>query len=300
MTGGSINILNGILSVSNGPMSNFLTASAGKVNIVNPPYLGGVSTLVSSSGNAAVTQVGVSNNVPLMNSTAPQTFNGPISAPVLSSTGTITLTSKVEPLTLFPSYGSANNFRFGLGLNCTFDGTNWVFQGDGANNGGACLTTTAVGNLEVYPLTTSGGTTRTVAPSDLASNLTAVFSSTSETFNRPVLMAGTAPTVTGGSALGTNPAVSLATGSTTNKGQLVVTTGTAPASNGMVATITFPQSLPNALFCSIDPGNAATANLALNAAPYISSDPSNKNFAIHGNSATLAANTLYRWQYTCF
>jgi hypothetical protein len=301
MTGGAFNVMNGVLSVSNGPIANFLTATAGKVNIINPPYLGGVTSLVNNLG-AAVNQVGVQANVPLMTTTNPQIFNGPISAPALSSTGTIAVSSTVAPLTLFPSYGSANNYRFGLGLNCTFDTSlqKWVAYGDGTNNGGACLTTTAVGNLEVYPLASTGGSTHNLSTSDLASSLTAVFSSTSETFNRPVLIAGTAPTITPGSALGTNPLVGLASGSTTNKGQLVVTTGTAPASNGMVATINFPQSLPSSLFCSINPGNTATANLAINAAPYISSDPSNKNFAIHGNTTALAANTSYRWQYRCF
>jgi hypothetical protein len=302
MTGGMLNLMNGVLSVDGNPIDYFLAANAGKVNIVNPPYLGGVSNLVKKSGNVKVTQVGDLTGIPTLTTSAPQVFNGPITSPVLSSSGAFTVTSKVEPLTLFPSYGSANNYRFGLGLNCTFDTSlgKWVAYGDGANNGGACLTTTAVGNLEIYPLATSGGSTRNWSPSELSSNLTAVFSATAETFNRPVLMAGSAPTVAPGSALGSNPAVSLAVGSTTNKGQLVVTTGSAPASNGMVATITFPQSLPNPLFCSIDAGNSATANLALNAAPYISSDPSNKNFAIHGNMTPLAANTSYRWQYTCF
>jgi hypothetical protein len=300
VTGGSLTVMNGIVSVSNGPMNHLISASAGKVRVVNSPYLGGVSTLITSSGNAAVTVLGSDNSMASMTTSDAQAFAGPISAPSLSSSGPIKVTSKSEPVTLFPSYGAADNYEFGLGLNCTFDGSRWVSSGDGANNGGTCITATSLGNLEIYPLASSGGSQKTYSTADLSNHLTAVFSSSGETFNRPVLIAGSSPSVSAGSAAGKSPSVSLAHGSTTNKGQLLVETGSAPASNGILANVNFPSSLPNSMFCSIGAGNAATASLSANAVPYISSDPSNKGFTVHGNTTSLSAKTVYRWQYTCF
>ncbi|MBI4478492.1 MAG: hypothetical protein HY651_00550 [Acidobacteria bacterium] len=93
------------------------------------------------------------------------TTSGPATA--LDVAGTIrAILSSTAPYGsyLIPTAGSANGFRFGLGNNVYFDGTNWKMKYDGANNGGAAiLTDIGQGDLEFFAVAPSGTTDQSLS-----------------------------------------------------------------------------------------------------------------------------------------
>ena len=72
---------------------------------------------------------------------------------------------------LFGNPGLAGNYLFGLGINFSFDGTNYRTAGDGSNNGaGAVLMDYASGTMEFFAFPSTGGTSQTIAPGALVPN----------------------------------------------------------------------------------------------------------------------------------
>ncbi len=69
---------------------------------------------------------------------------------------------------LFPAVGSSNSWYEGLGFNAYFDGSNWVTEGDGANNGGSLLTSSTAGGFSFFSMPSTGGAAQTIANASLA------------------------------------------------------------------------------------------------------------------------------------
>jgi len=110
---------------------------------------------------------------------------------------------------------------------------------------------------------------------------------------------GLAPAIAAGTAAGTGPTLIL-DGSDLS-GRISVTTGSAPASSAIVATVTFATAFgaaPKAVI--LTPANSATAALSGAAAPWIdlASDISTSMFRFRVSTA-LAATTAFQWYYIC-
>lgn len=104
-----------------------------------------------------------------------------------------------------------------------------------------------------------------------------------------------APTIAAGAGAGTGPTVAIAG---TDQGfRVILTTGTTPAANGTIATITFGASwLVGAPATTWSPGNAATASLAAAAQPFVSAI-STTAITFTANTTALAASTQYIWRF---
>jgi hypothetical protein len=104
---------------------------------------------------------------------------------------------------------------------------------------------------------------------------------------------GITPTLTAGSGAGTSPTITLVGNDVA--GKLTITTGSSPAANAAVATMTYASAYNAAPYPGLTPGNAAAASLAAAAQPYIGSAAG--NLTISGGSTALSANTTYVWFY---
>jgi hypothetical protein len=107
-----------------------------------------------------------------------------------------------------------------------------------------------------------------------------------------------APTATAGAGAGTSPTVSLNGQSSDVSGYLSVTTGSAPAANATVATITFGTAYSTLAKCMLWPANAAASGIVGAANVYVPV-PTTTAFLITSGTTALAASTLYTWGYTC-
>ena len=66
------------------------------------------------------------------------------------------------------SASAAGGYLVGLGLNCQFDGTNWVTGADGGSNGGALIVINyGDSNIQFYCFPDVGTTPQTIAPASL-------------------------------------------------------------------------------------------------------------------------------------
>lgn len=123
----------------------------------------------------------------------------------------------------------------------------------------------------------------------------------------------TAPTVAPNAGAGNGALVSFETANNNapsdGSGIVHVTTGTGPAANSPVVTVTFSQAwlrttssqttaTDYAPACTISPANAASASLVGSQSVFVG--PATKSeFAIASNAVALAAATTYSWTYKC-
>ena len=121
------------------------------------------------------------------------------------------------------------------------------------------------------------------------------------------------PTVIAGAGAGGGAMASFETGNNNapsdGSGIVNVTTGSGPAANSAVATVTFNQSwlrttasqtmaTDYAPACTVSPANAAAASLSGASTVYVG--PATKSeFAITSNATALAPATTYAWTYKC-
>jgi hypothetical protein len=142
-------------SAIGGNTTTFAATGTGSANTV-AKWIDGAGTLGNSILTDNGTQVGISNNSPSV------TLD--VSGPIRSVFGP----NAPYGAYLVPTAGAPNGFRFGLGNNLYFDGTNWRTKGDGANNAGsAFLTDIGVGALAVYAVSSTGGSDQVIPNANL-------------------------------------------------------------------------------------------------------------------------------------
>ena len=107
-----------------------------------------------------------------------------------------------------------------------------------------------------------------------------------------------APAAVAGTGAGTSPTLSLNANSNDLSGYLSVTTGTSPAANATVATLTFGSPYSTLAKCLLSPANAAAAGLNGAGLVFVPVG-SNTAFSISSGTSALAGATLYTWGYTC-
>lgn len=111
----------------------------------------------------------------------------------------------------------------------------------------------------------------------------------------PLPIPRSSPTIVCGTGAGTSPSVCTITGNDRG-GEIAVTTGTAPANAGTIATITLNKACPTKVYPVIRSSNANAASLSGNTHEY----PSNftaSTWTITANATGLAATTAYTWVY---
>ena len=81
----------------------------------------------------------------------------------------------------------------------------------------------------------------------------------------------------------------------------VITTGTAPAINAVVATITLANACPTGTVPAIQPSNIGAASLSGGSKPY-ATNASSTQWIIQSNGTALGASTTYSWgfQVRCY
>lgn len=108
-----------------------------------------------------------------------------------------------------------------------------------------------------------------------------------------------ATTIAAGTGAGTGPTISLAAGSTDQKGCIVLTTGTVPGASATIATVTFSSAwaaTPSGLV--ISPATASAAALSGNSQVVATrAGLTTGVFTLTSGSAALAATTAYEWFY---
>lgn len=87
-------------------------------------------------------------------------------------------TSGVGHSYLFPSYGSTNNWKCGLGINGYFNGTNWISEGDGTSNGSAIMISGTGGGLQFINIPSVAGTDQTITQPNIGNYYVAHLNST--------------------------------------------------------------------------------------------------------------------------
>lgn len=139
----------------------------------------------------------------------------------------------------------------------------------------------------------------------LTMDVTAALSLTANIINGTIIsgkhfsgLTSSAPTVATGAGAGTSPTLSLNANSNDLSGYVSVTTGSSPAANSTVATLTFGTAYSTLAKCVLSPANAAAAALTGAGSVYIPLG-SNTAFSISSGASALAASTLYTWEYTC-
>lgn len=139
----------------------------------------------------------------------------------------------------------------------------------------------------------------------LTMDVTAALSFTANIINGTVIsgkhfsgLTASAPTAAAGTGAGTSPTLSLNANSNDLSGYVSVTTGSSPAANATVATLTFGTAYATLAKCGLWPANAAATALTGAGNAYIPVS-SNTAFTINSGTTALAASTLYTWGYTC-
>jgi hypothetical protein len=108
----------------------------------------------------------------------------------------------------------------------------------------------------------------------------------------PIINAAPITAGVAGTGAGTGPTVAFAASSYDAAGQIQLTTGTAPATNQVILTVTYP-SFPVPTWCTLTPGNSQAA---LDIAKVFVTPPL---ILTSSASSALAGSTLYIWNYTC-
>jgi Pectate lyase superfamily protein len=168
--------------------------------------------------------------------------------------------------------------------------------------------TESIGWVDIYPtlsteswaLTHLGGCgfPITLDVTAAASMLGNIFTGTIVSAQHFSGLTSSAPTVAAGTGAGTGPTLGLNSNSSDVSGYLSVTTGSSPAANATVATLTFGTAYATLAKCVLWPANAAASALSGAEKAYVPVG-SNTAFSITSGSTALAASTLYTWGYTC-
>jgi hypothetical protein len=168
--------------------------------------------------------------------------------------------------------------------------------------------TESIGWVDIYPtlsteswaLTHLGGCgfPLTLDVTAAASMLAKIFTGTIVSAQHFSGLTSSAPAAAAGTGSGTGPALALNSNSNDLSGYFSVTTGSSPAANATVATLTFGTAYATLAKCSLWPANAAAAALTGAGQTYVPVG-SNTAFSISSGAAALAAATLYTWGYTC-
>lgn len=109
------------------------------------------------------------------------------------------------------------------------------------------------------------------------------------------IVGGTAaPAIAAGAGAGTSPTIAISGNDIA--GEITLTTGAAPGTSGIVATITFNVAYTVAPFVVIEAGNAATALLAAGAIVFVGSR-STTTFTLDVGATGLVTLTAYKWSY---
>jgi len=112
---------------------------------------------------------------------------------------------------------------------------------------------------------------------------------------RHVIGITSAPTIAAGTGAGTTPTISIS--GTDLAGRINVRTGTTPAANGTIATVTFNSGYAVAPYCVMSPANAITARQALNSRPFNTSTTT--TLVLTANTTAMTASTAYSFNYIC-
>jgi len=104
---------------------------------------------------------------------------------------------------------------------------------------------------------------------------------------------GGTPTLVAGSGAGTGPALSLLTGSADYAGVISLTTGSSPAANNTIATLTFADPFPSFGVCTFSPNSPGTT------AAGAWGGSSNFVFILISGGTALTASSTYQWSYLC-
>jgi Pectate lyase superfamily protein len=139
----------------------------------------------------------------------------------------------------------------------------------------------------------------------LTMDVTAALSLTANIINGTIIsgkhfsgLTSSAPTAAAGAGAGTSPTLSLNANSNDLSGYVSVTTGSSPATNSTVATLTFGTAYSTLAKCLLSPANAAAATLTGAGNVYVPLG-TNTAFSISSGATALAPSTLYTWGYTC-
>lgn len=102
------------------------------------------------------------------------------------------------------------------------------------------------------------------------------------------------PSAVAGTGAGTSPTISVV--GNDSGFQVTLTTGTTPAANATIFTLTYNAAYGNTTFPVFSANNAAAASLSGTGAPFVTSIGS-ASFVFKSNSAALAGSTGYRWLF---
>ena len=106
---------------------------------------------------------------------------------------------------------------------------------------------------------------------------------------------GVAPGIAAGAGAGTTPTITLAAGSDNKSGIITIVTGTSPAANSAIVTLTFDVAYASKAVVVISPYNAPAA--ALYNTTQIYANASLTQFFLESGTAALTAGTTYKWNY---
>lgn len=106
-----------------------------------------------------------------------------------------------------------------------------------------------------------------------------------------------APSVSAHSNAGTGASAALASGSTDSAGQVQLTTGTTPAGNGTIVTVTFAKAYSAAPFVALQKANANAAGLFNNITSVEYVAASTTNFEIKVDGPIEPSLNHYAWNY---
>lgn len=112
-------------------------------------------------------------------------------------------------------------------------------------------------------------------------------------------LGSTAPAVSAGAGAGTGPTgPTMTTNSTSCDGEVVLTTGTTPATASPIFTMTFAGSgFGTTAFCVYSPTSASAATLSGGSSTFAAT--SNTGSVMNSGGTALSASTQYKWAYHC-
>lgn len=157
---------------------------------------------------------------------------------------------------------------------------------------GNIITKPQIDSSVAFVMQNSAGTDLfTADTADMTITIYALAITTNITVDGHIVTGGLAPTIVAGAAACTTPTVSVS--GTDTSGTITVTTGTACATSGALATVTFVTAFGAAPHVIVTPGGSNS--LALGA--YVDdSTVSTTSFTL-GTNGTPANSTAYRWNY---
>lgn len=119
----------------------------------------------------------------------------------------------------------------------------------------------------------------------------------SANYSRHYVGAGAAWTTAEGTGAGTSPSGKTITGTDTI-GTYAISTGTTPASNATLATVTFAATWGNAPICQWECASSATCGLSTTQQPFVSAT-STTTATVTTGTVALAGSTAYKWILAC-